>query len=146
MPDFERQRDGQVFDQECEMVYERILKEVKAFCGDRSRGPITTYGTLIMSTAQLKSLLTHNIMMGIAHGYRGLELGGLEGRRERTEAAAEAVREHYLDSASGKKKTARRNRLNFVNGLALAVEEVSAIDRLWSQVMALGDEIIANTK
>jgi hypothetical protein len=42
MQDFEQQRDAQVFNQEWETVYARILKEVEALYGDRSRGPITT--------------------------------------------------------------------------------------------------------
>jgi hypothetical protein len=144
--ELDQQRDVQVFDRECEAVYERIFQFVHLFYNYHKRGPITTYGTLVMSKVQMKSYLTPDLMMGIAFGYRGLELGGLEGRRERTEAALEAVRDYYLDSGCGKKnKTARRNRLNSVDALALAVEEVSVIDRLWSQVVALGEEMIVNT-
>jgi hypothetical protein len=143
--ELQQQRDAQMFDKECEEVYECIFEKVELFYGDRHRENTTTYGAFAMSTLELRNLLSPNIMMGLSYGYRGLELGGLKGRRERTVVVAGAVREYLSDTANQKKKAARRQRLNFAEGLALAVEKVSVTDRIWSQLTALGDLIIENS-
>lgn len=137
--------DAELFDTECEAVYERIFQQVEAFYGDRHREPITKYGVFSFSKDQLRSLLTPQIMMGIKCGLRGSELGGLKGRRDRTVLILEAVRGWHAECEHKRKKQARRNRLNFDVGMSLATEEVSVVDRLWSQVIALGEEIVENS-
>jgi hypothetical protein len=143
--ELQQQLDAQIFDKECEEVYECIFEKVELFYGDRHRENTNTYGAFAMSTHELRNLLSPNIMMGLSYGYRGLELGGLKGRRERTGVVAEAVREFLIDTADHKKKSARRQRLNCVEGLALAMEQVSVTDRIWSQLTAIGDQIIENS-
>lgn len=134
---------AQIFVQECDAIYNAIFAKVQTFYNDRSKGPIKEYGALNYTSAKLRRYLSKTFLYGLALGYRGLEFdGGLQGRRDRTVLAVEAVRDYYLDSSDRKKQASRRLRLNFTNGLALAVEEVSVTDRFWARVVALGEEVL----
>jgi len=143
--DLESNSNARLFDDECAALFEKLQQEADQFYGDYTRPAITEYGEFSMTTEDLQTMLTPNIIMGLAYGYRGVELGGIDGRRERGEVIAEAVRDYHEDSSDHKKKGARRMRLNFEAGLALACEEVSVVDRYWARLIALADELVENS-
>ncbi|GAX09415.1 hypothetical protein FisN_6Lh211 [Fistulifera solaris] len=127
-----------VFDQECEMVFDRIIDECQAF-QDRRKNPLRDLSAL-WNAANLRKFITPSLIQGLLNGHRGLELGGLEGRREKTVEQYRIVFD-FIDCNFNKSDSlVKKNRQE--SGLADAASDATLCDRVFAYMMGLADEMI----
>ncbi len=136
--ELEMRETAYVFDQECEMVFDRIIYECQAL-QDRRMNPLRDLSAL-GNAAYLRKFITPGLVQGLLNGHRGLELGGLEGRREKTVEQYRIVFD-YIDCNFNKADSlVKKNRQE--SGLADAASDATLCDRVFAYMMGLADEMI----
>jgi hypothetical protein len=136
--ELETRETANVFDQECEVVFDRIIDECQAL-QDRRKNPLRDLSAL-WNAAHLRKFLTPNVIQGLLNGHRGLELGGLESRREKTVEQYRIVFDYIDCNFYNADSLVKRNRQE--SGLADAASDATLCDRVFAYMMGLADEMI----
>jgi hypothetical protein len=128
------------YDRDCHEAYKYILTQIRKTKQRRDLHDTSPYKALTFSTEELQSLLTKNIMRGLAVGYRGMELGGMYNRGDRSRKIIHQILvrfENYgIDSNVHMTWTEKQR------DLVAASEELTEVDRIWAHVIALGDQVL----
>lgn len=131
---------AQMYDHECAKAYGKLQERVKKAL-DRNRNSKPNIAGL-WNDAKLAKLIKQPIMTGLAFGHRGMELGGMAGRRLRARGHLEMIQVYTDESTYRTKRKARTARRG--DAMSLASEEYTLICRLWARAIALADQASAN--
>lgn len=136
--ELETRESAHVFDRECELVYDRVIDECQVL-QDRRRNPLRDLSAL-WSPSNLRNFFTPNLIQGLVNGHRGLELGGLEGRREKNVEQYRVVFDYIACNFYNAESRVKKNRQGM--GLADAASDATLCDRVFAYMMGLADEMI----
>jgi hypothetical protein len=127
---------AKIYDQECKKAFEKLTERVKKAL-DRNRHSKPNIDAL-WNDAKLAKLIKQPIMTGLSFGFRGIELGGMAGRRSRARGHFEMIQEYRDESNYRTKRRARTARRG--DAMGLASEEYTLIVRLWARAIAMADQ------
>lgn len=131
---------AKIYDQECTKAFEKLTDRVKRAL-DRNRHPRPNIAAL-WNDAKLAKLIKQPVMAGLSFGFRGIELGGMAGRRLRARGHFEMIKEYTDESNYRTKRRARTARRG--GAMGVASEEYTLTIRLWARTVALADQACAH--
>ncbi|GAX09416.1 hypothetical protein FisN_6Lh210 [Fistulifera solaris] len=131
---------AKIYDHECKKAFEKLTERVKKAL-DRNWHPKPNIDAL-WNDAKLAKLIKPPIMTGLSMGFRGIELGGMAGRRLRARGHFEMIQEYRDESNYRTKRRARTARRG--DAMGLASEEYTLIVRLWARATAMADQANAH--
>jgi hypothetical protein len=136
---------ARAYDRDCHEAYNYILTQIRKAKQRRDLHDTTKHKALTFSTEELQSLLTKNIMRGLAVGYRGMEMGGMYKRMDRSSKIIDQILVRFdndgIDPNVHMTRTEKR-RKRLSRDLAAASENLTEVDRVWAHVIALGDQVL----
>jgi len=122
-------RTAQAYEKDSQLAFQQLRQRLKEIGNAESESSV-------LKESELIPLLTTRILQGYASGHRGLELGGVLNRRQRSLAVSNVVLTH---TSHDKNHEGRRQEAE----LGAAAARASQTDRVWARVVALGDQIDA---
>jgi hypothetical protein len=131
---------AKIYDHECKKAFEKLTERVKKAL-DRNWHPKPNIDAL-WNDNKLAKLIKPPIMTGLSMGFRGIELGGMAGRRSRARGHFQMIQEYRDESNYRTKRRARTARRG--DAMGLASEEYTLIVRLWARAIAMADQANAH--
>ena len=138
MQKLQESRSVRAFGEDCFHTKEYLAGQLATIKGEAKH----TQQHMDISREQLRGLLTPNLMKGMKLGHRGLELGGLAMRMERSAHIVKQVLKKYEKRKKlfKNRREAFRSRRKEDTTLSDLCIKYSEVDRLWARVVALADQ------